>query len=82
MRVKCSSVFVKSIRGMEGIGGVKHNVLGLLSLHCSHRSVTETCSAKVELQSASPMCGSCWFVCGLNLNAVFWGMVGNFVAEL
>lgn len=81
MRRKCS-VFVRSVDGMEGIGGAKHNVRELLSLHCSHRSVTETCSVKVELQSACSMCGSCWFVCGLNLNAVFWDMVRNFVAEL
>lgn len=37
--------------------GAKHNVFGLLRLHCSHRSITETCSAKVELLSACSMCG-------------------------
>lgn len=82
MRRKCSSVFVRSVDGMKGIGGAKHNIFGLLSFHCSHRSVTETCSAEVELQSACSMCGSCWFVCELNLNAVFWGTVGSFVVEL
>lgn len=28
------------------------------------------------------MCSSCWFICGLSLNMVFWGVVVGFVVEL